>query len=311
MEAIAIYNTKNMTKTEWLDKRRIGIGGSDVGAIIGVNPYKTPLDVYLDKITPAERKEQSEAAYWGNTLEDIVAKEFAKRTGKKVQKCNSILRHPDYDFMIANVDRMVVGERAILECKTANSYFTKEWENDEVPASYLYQLHHYLAVTGCEKAYIAVLIGGQKFTYKEVLRDDEIIESIIKIESDFWENNVEKQVPPLYRIIPSKEALARLYPDENGTEIIMDEETENNVRLLFQVKSSIKELKGQQDQLENKIKRFMGKSPLAVGSECIATWRSQTSRRINVTKLWEEQPQIADKYSTLSKTRVLRIKEVK
>ena len=98
--------------------------------------------------------------------------------------------------MVANIDRRVVGENAVLECKTANQFLAKEWESEEIPASYLLQVQHYLEVTGAEKGYIAVLIGGQRFVWKEIPRDDELIRIIVQIEKDFWMEHVEKRIPP-------------------------------------------------------------------------------------------------------------------
>ena len=106
------------------------------------------------------------SAYFGNVLEEVVAQEFAKRTGLKVQRRNAILQHPAYPWMLANVDRLIVGERIGLECKTASEYLKKEWEGEEIPVTYLLQCQHYMAVTGYEAWWIAVLIGGNKFVYK-------------------------------------------------------------------------------------------------------------------------------------------------
>ena len=112
-----------MDKLQWLKERQCGIGGSDVGAILGVNKYKTPFEVYLEKTEPiTEVGEQSESAYWGDQFEEVVAKEFEKRTGKKVRRDRKHYKHKEYSFMVANIDRKVVGENAILECKTANQY---------------------------------------------------------------------------------------------------------------------------------------------------------------------------------------------
>ena len=126
-----------MNKLEWLKERQAGIGGSDVGAILGVNKYKTAFQVYIEKTeTISEVKEQSEAAYWGDQFEDIVAKEFEKRTGKKVRRDRKHYKNSEYPFMVANIDRKVVGENAILECKTANQYLASEWKDAEIQASY-------------------------------------------------------------------------------------------------------------------------------------------------------------------------------
>ncbi|ECX5805918.1 hypothetical protein F3348_14225, partial [Listeria monocytogenes] len=192
-----LASVKDMDRTQWLLTRRLGIGGSDAGIIMGLNQYKTAFELWLDKTDQVLPDESAgEAAYWGNQMEEVVAKEFEKRTGKKVRRSNMMYQHPEHDFMLANVDRFVVGEDAILECKTASAYLAKEWEADEVPATYLVQIQHYLAVTGKSKAYVAVLIGGNKFIWKEIKRDDELINQIIAFELDFWETNVKGYVAP-------------------------------------------------------------------------------------------------------------------
>ncbi|HAC2565256.1 TPA_asm: hypothetical protein GZH95_14020, partial [Listeria monocytogenes] len=192
-----LTSIKDMDRTQWLLTRRQGIGGSDAGIIMGLNKYKTAFELWLDKTGQVLPDESAgEAAYWGNQMEEVVAKEFEKRTGKKVRRSNMMYQHPEHDFMLANVDRFIVGEDALLECKTASAYLAKEWESDEVPATYLVQIQHYLAVTGKSKAYVAVLIGGNKFIWKEIDRDEELINQIIAFELDFWETNVKGQLAP-------------------------------------------------------------------------------------------------------------------
>lgn len=311
MNAIAICSTKDMPRIEWLSHRKKGIGGSDVGAIMGVNPYKTILDVYINKVSEdTEEKDQSEAAYWGTTLEDIVAKEFEKRTGKKVRRRNAILRHPKYEFIFANIDREIVGEKAILECKTANVYFAKQWEDDEVPASYIYQVQHYMAVTGYERAYIAVLIGGNRFLWKVIERDDELIEMMISAEKDFWENYVLRHIPPVHKITPTTDSLKRLYPFDYGNIAAIDDETEENIKLLLQIKESEKELKTQKEMLEIKIKLAMKDTSVICNSQYKVTWKEQAVTRLDTRRLKEELPDIADKYTVNGIQRKFLVKEL-
>ena len=167
-----------MNRTDFLAARRTGIGGSDIGAILGLNHYRTPYDVFLDKTVPDARPDTAgEAAYWGTTLETVVAREYQRRTGRKVQRVNHLLRHPDHDFAIANIDRAIINPDisgtvrwkdgrlttdSLLECKTANSFTAADWGDtgtDSVPYSYLCQCQWYLGVTGCQTAELAVLIG--------------------------------------------------------------------------------------------------------------------------------------------------------
>lgn len=215
MQAKVLVNTLNMDHKQWLQARMQGIGGSDVSAIAGLNKWKSPVQVFLEKTQVIKKDDvQSEAAYFGNVLEEVVAKEFSKRTELKVQRRNAILQHPEYPWMLANVDRLIVGEKIGLECKTASEYFKKEWGDEEVPTAYILQCQHYMAVTGYEAWWIAVLIGGNKFVYKKIEREEELIQYIIDIEKSFWQNHVEKNEPPMFDgSEASAELLKHLYPN--------------------------------------------------------------------------------------------------
>ena len=197
MSRVLKYITPDMSRLEWLQLRQKGIGGSDAAAIFGMSRWKSPIDIWLSKtIEIEEEDEQSEAAYWGTVLEDVVAKEFAERTGLKVRRRNAMLQHDEHDFMIADIDREIVGQKVGLECKTASAYKKEEWADDEIPVEYLIQCQHYMAVTGYEAWWIAVLVGGNTFIYKKIDRDEEFIEMLIKAEMDFWNNHVVPNVMP-------------------------------------------------------------------------------------------------------------------
>ncbi|HAQ0937619.1 TPA: endonuclease, partial [Enterococcus faecium] len=199
-------STLEMSHQEWLEDRKRGIGGSDVATVLGLNKYKSPYQLWLEKTGQIELKDlESEPAYWGNVLEEVVAKEFQERTGKKVRRRNQVFEHPLHPFLRANIDREVVGENAILECKTANQFLGKEWEGEEVPLSYLCQVQHYMNVLNKDYCYIAVLIGGQKFIWKRIERDQELIDTITEQLVEFWETNVLGGIEP---VIDGSEATA-------------------------------------------------------------------------------------------------------
>lgn len=302
-----------MNKLEWLKERQCGIGGSDVGAILGVNKYKTPFEVYLEKTEPiTEVGEQSESAYWGDQFEEVVAKEFEKRTGKKVRRDRKHYKHKDYPFMVANIDRRVVGENAILECKTANQYLATEWQDDEIPASYLLQVQHYLFVTGAEVGYIAVLIGGQKFIWKEVQRDEELIQMIIESEKNFWKMVQDKTPPALDGSSAAENYLKEKYKQA---------ESEKSIELGFEYKDKIKayfELKEQKDLLENQIKEIENQIKFELKDAEIGfisgysiSWKNVSSNRVDSKKLKSEFPEIYEKVIKESKNRRFSIKEDK
>ena len=191
-----LVSTLHLEKSEWLAYRKRGIGGSDAGAVCGLNPYRTAIQVYYDKTTTEIQQTDNEAMRQGRDLEDYVARRFMEATGKKVRRANAMYYHEDHPFMLADVDRMIVGENAGLECKTASPYMEDKWKDGNVPVHYLIQCHHYMAVCGADAWYIAALILGRGFVYYRIDRDEELISNLIQIETDFWEEHVLKKVLP-------------------------------------------------------------------------------------------------------------------
>ena len=186
--AIKFKNVNYISRKEWLELRKLGIGGSDAGAIAGMNPWKSPFSVYLEKTSDDIKEvEDNERMRVGRDLEDYVARRFEEATGKKVRRNNFMLQSEEYPFMLANVDREVMGENAVLECKTTSSYNKKEWE-EGIPLHYHLQVLHYMLVGNYDKGYIACLIGNEAFIYHEIERDEETLKYLIEIESRFWDN---------------------------------------------------------------------------------------------------------------------------
>lgn len=313
---IALANVSGMSRDEWLKMRRNGIGGSDISAIAGLNKYKSAMSVYLDKVGETEIEDVAgEAAYWGNVLEDVVAKEFQSQTGHKVRRDNRMLAHPNHPYMIANLDRVLVGKKEILECKTSSAYRLKEWEADEIPAEYIIQVMHYLAVTGYEAAWIAVLVGGQKFIYKRIERDEEMIQFIIEIASDFWNNHVLKRVPPAYDgSKASSDLLGRMFPTaEQGSETELPDEAEDLIKQYQETSERLEELKVQKTEAENKLKALIGEAEVGIAQNHFVEWKTVKAREtIDSKKLKLEHPEIYTQCIKIGKpTRRFAIKEAK
>ncbi len=212
----------------------------------------------LEKTGQSYSEDQgNEAAYFGTLLEDMVAKEFEVRTGKKVRRNNFMLQHPEHEFIMANIDRKVVGENALLECKTASAYLAKDWEDDEIPEPYLVQVQHYLGVTGYEKAYIAVLIGGQRFVWKEIERDEELIDMIFEAEVHFWNYHVLGNNPPaLDGSSAAEQYLKERYERSEQNKVVdLGYEFQDKIRHYNELKESIKQLQEQKSRLNTKLNR--------------------------------------------------------
>ncbi|MCI4689042.1 YqaJ viral recombinase family protein, partial [Clostridioides difficile] len=135
LDAFIVTDTKNIDKIDWLKNRQLGIGGSDASAVAGLNPWKTSVQVYIEKKEEIPIETKSFRMELGNRLEGLVAELFTEETGLKVRNVNGMLKNEKYPFAIANIDRAIVGEKAFLECKTTNSFSIKEWENG-VPLHY-------------------------------------------------------------------------------------------------------------------------------------------------------------------------------
>lgn len=292
-----LVNTKDMPREEWLKYRTFGIGGSDAGAICSLNPYVSPIDVFLEKIGEGKPDEENEAMRQGRDFEEYVAKRFEEATGKKVRRRNVMFQHDEHDFILANIDRDVIGEDAILECKTASVYSTSKWKNG-VPEHYEIQCHHYMAVTGAKKCYLACLILNKELVIREIDRDEELIQNLIAIEKAFWEENVlKKQMPAPDGSEAATDAIKIIYADT---------ETEGSVALVgFEDRlkrfDEIKDLKGQLDQEEEKIKQEimleMKESEVAFAGDRKITWKRQNGRKtVDGANLQKDHPDIYTRY---------------
>ncbi len=315
MQAEVFASTADMSRDEWLLERRKGIGGSDASVILGLNKWRTAFELWLDKTGQVPISESaSEAAYFGSILEDIVAKEFEVRSGKKVRRKKSMLKHPEHDFILANVDRMIVGEKAILECKTTSAYNLKEWEDNEIPDSYIVQVQHYLGVLGPEykKAYFAVLIGGNKFVWKEIERDDELIAMIFQAEVEFWNEKVlGGKAPVLDGSSAAEEYLKQRYSEAEGGKVVdLTSANKTRIQQYLQLKEQINELTLQAKELENQIKHEMKEAEYGFIGNYQTSWKSVSTNRIDSKILKEQFPDVYEKVTKEVQYRRFGIKEV-
>lgn len=304
-----LVRTTDMDRSEWLKWRKKGIGGSDAAAIAGLNPWKSPIAVYLDKIGETEPIEDNERMRIGRDLEDYVAKRFVEATGMKVRRRNAILQHSEYPFILANVDRLIVGKKEGLECKVTNSYAKKEWE-DEIPIYYEIQCHHYMAVTGYKAWWIACLIGNEKFVYKRIERDEEVIKNLIKIERDFWENYViPRQMPAPDGSDAATEIIKKMYPNSNPEQVIkLPKSYESKLQRLDEIKELISKLDKEKKQLEQEIQVKMGENEIAIIGDRRVTWKTIHSNRFDSKRFKQDYPDLYKKYTNETSYRKFQIK---
>ena len=271
-----LVSTKELDREEWLKERMKGIGGSDAAKVLGVSRWGGPLSVYLEKKGLYTPDDPGEPAYWGTVLEDVVAREFEKRSGLRVQRQNKIFQHAEYPWMLANVDRRIVGQNKGLECKTASNFMGDEWEGDELPDSYYIQIQHYMAVMGWESCWVACLIGGQRYVQKEVQRNSELINTIIEKEREFWEDHFLKDVPPPVTPFDNPNSL---WPEQTEDDMVqdIDDETIAIARSLAGVQATKKGLEDEEERLKGILKAKIGEM---AGIQGICSWKQAKSRMV-------------------------------
>ena len=293
MGKITKIPTLNMSREDWLKERRYSIGGSDAAAVMGLSKWSTPYTLFLDKLGILEAKEENEAMRQGRDLEAYVAERFAEATGKRVRRENAILRNEDYPFAHADVDRLVVGERAGLECKTTSTLDVRKFRDVEFPEQYYAQCVHYLAVTGLDRWYLAVLVLGREFHVYTLERDEDEIKALMDTERDFWENHVKTETPPpVDGFDPTTEAIRTVYADDNGEEVdFFDAYTDilNERETLIAKRDELSE---QIAEVENKIKLGMGETAKAVCGPYKITWKTQTRSTFQHKDLAKDHPEI-------------------
>lgn len=308
---MSITKVKTASREEWKELRSHYIGGSDAAAVVGLNAFSSPYALWAEKTGKIPGFSGNLATEVGTYLEEFVAQKFAAETGKKVRKCNQSFFNSDYPWAIANIDREIIGEDAGLEIKTTSEMNMKKFKGGEYPANYYCQCVHYLAMTGKQRWYLAVLIGNRDFRWFTIERDEAEIAALMAAEADFWEM-VKNNAPPVADgSQATTAAIKTIYAESN--EDTVDLTLENTALAQYiALGKQIAELEAMRDEAANKIKSFMGD---AGGGECDGfrvSWKSSTRRTFDSKRFAKENPglDLAGYYKETS-TRTFRVTELK
>lgn len=306
-----ITKVKTANHEEWLKLRSQYIGGSDAAAVVGLNAYASPFSLWAEKTGRVPGFAGNLATEVGTYLEEFVAQKFAEITGKKVRKCNQSFLNSEYPFAIANIDREIVGEDAGLEIKTTTELNMKKFKGGEYPANYYCQCVHYMAITGKQRWYLAVLIGNREFKWFIIERDEAEIEALMTAERDFWELVKTDTPPAVDGTAATTEALKTIYEDSDDRNVDLFNYAAD-LRQYMALNQQIKELESIKDEAANRIKLFLGE---AGGGECDGfrvTWKAQTRRTFDSKRFAEENPGVdLSNYYKESSARVFRVTETK
>lgn len=305
--ALKLVKTQDMSRDDWLEVRRRGIGSSDAAAAVGLSPYKSQLQLWMEKtgrdalFPTLDPNDETTPLYWGTLLEPIVAAHYTKRTGNRVRRVNAVLQHPDHPWMLANLDREILGcpEVQILECKTAGIHGALLWK-DGVPEYVQLQVQHQLAVTGKQAADVAVLIGGQELQIHRIRRDDALIANLMTLEQRFWELVLREEAPVADGSDSADQALRCLYPQDTGATLDLRHDLGMSAVFsdLLAVRQQLETQTAQEAQLKQRIMQQLGDATKAVFETGSVTWkRSKDSQSLDVTRLLRDHPEYQEAYA--------------
>ena len=301
--------TAGMGNAEWLALRKTGIGGSDAGTVCGLNPYSSPMKLFCDKTSEDLQELDNEAVRQGHDLEEYVARRFMEATGLKVRRSNYMYRSVEYPFMIADVDRLVIGEDAGLECKTASAYSADKWKDGDIPLHYVMQCYHYMAVTGKRTWYIAAVILGQGFVYRKLVWNDELIARLIAVEKEFWKNHVVAKVMPAPDGSKARDKVLNGYfgTVRKGSAISLNGFDEKLSRRA-EIMEEINRLQNEQSCIEQEVKLYMQDNEFAASDKYRVSWSSVETTRLDTQRMKQEKPELYRDYAKVSVSRRFQVK---
>ncbi|MCQ2316358.1 MAG: YqaJ viral recombinase family protein [Bacteroidales bacterium] len=309
MDKLIAISTVGMSREDWLRERKLRIGGSDAGPIVGMSAYSSPYSVWADKTGRLPEKDDTEAMRIGRDLEQYVAERWSEETGKRVQRRNAILVNPKYDFAHANVDRLVIGEDAGLECKTTSMLNVKHFKDGvEFPDRYYCQCVHYLAVTGAQRWYLAVLVLGEGLHIYTLERDEDEIRALMDAERAFYEAYIKTDCPPpVDGTIATGDAIGAIYRGGDGGTVALIGR-DSLIREYTEIKANIKEQEKRLAEIENIIKSDIGD---ADGGECAGfkvSWKPQTRKNFDVKRYAADNPAAnLEPYYNVSSSRPFKV----
>ena len=336
-QPLVLVDTTNLPRDEWLKYRRKGIGGSDAAAVLGISPFMTARDLYYDKLGISAQSDEENwvAKEIGHLLEPLVASIFERRTGLKVYQRKVMFQHPQYPWMLADLDYLVElpeGGTAILECKTTTSNSVDNWwyaGNEVVPAYYESQGRHYMAVTNHDRVYFCCLLtDSREAIFRCIDRDMAYEEELIALEESFWKNYVLLNSPPPYTengdlVIKSLQRI--LGPAATDVPpVTITPPQFSKVRQYLQLQEQKSQYDAQSKKLESEIKRLKSLIVADMGKSCVALYEDadgsytisykpvykQGISKEGLDKLKMLYPEIYNEYVTTSESRRFHIKRV-
>lgn len=323
--AIERVPTVAMSREQWLAERRKALGGSDVGAILGLNPYRGPVAVWADKLGKTDDQPDNEAMRQGRDLEAYVAERFAEASGFQVQRYNYLLRD-NANHVSGNIDRRVVGMKAGLECKTASALSESRFKGGAFPSSYYAQCCTYMAITGWERWYLAVIVLGRSLTIYQMTTIDgdacpdwcensvyvsaEELQAIRDVARNWWETYVATEtMPPPDGTASTADTLTTIYRGGGGEVKLL---REGDLDTYFALRAQIDSLQAQADAIKQACMADMGDAEKATCGQYSISWKPQQRRTLDTKRLQKDNPSLnLEDYYKVTTTRPFKVTDMK
>lgn len=307
---ITKVSTKDMPHEEWLERRRKSIGGSDAGAVLGLNKYTSPYALWAEKtgaVIPDDISDK-ESVRLGNDLEEYVAQRWMEATGKKLRKDNHIYTNTDYPFAHANIDRAVVGEKAGFEAKTTSSWdIVQQCREGNYPDTWYTQMVHYMMVTGLERWYLGVLCLGKGFYEFTIERDEAEIAALAAEEERFWNHVVTNTPPALDGAESTTEALTVILGDSNPGSSVDLAGVSSYLSMYQRTKEQLDKLQTELDEYKNHIMQYMGNAEKGSYGDVSISYKSQSRKTFDRKAFEAANGKIPDCYFKESTSRPFKV----
>ena len=265
---------------EWFALRKEGITATEAAVIAGLSPYKTPYQLWAEKLGKYEPEPVGAAAIRGILLENTVAEFYEMETGRELRRSNGIVRLKEMPWVMASLDRTIVGEDGLVEIKTSTS---PRWSLYPVPPEVEAQVQWQMFVTGAPWCDVAALLGGLVFRIERVVADVEYQTTLYRKAVEF-RNLLATQTPPTLQAQDS-DALAAVLP-QMSEEYVFASDGINRVAALYAEKQY--ESKLLDEELQNlaiSLKEAIGDKAGVTGETWSATWKQN---KPSVKTDWKE-----------------------
>lgn len=307
---ITKVSTKDMSREAWLERRRLSIGGSDAGTLLGLNPYSSPYALWADKtgkVVPEDISDK-ETVRVGNDLEQYVAERFMEKTGKKVRKANCFIYNSEYPFAHANIDRDVVGENAGLECKTTSSWeILQQCKEGKYPDTWYAQVTHYMMVTGAERWYLGVLVLGKGFYEFTIERNEDEIKALAAAEEAFWSRVKSNTPPALDGTEATQTALKTVLGDSETGQVTDLAGVGNHLTVYCALKERMKEMEAELNEHQAIIMQYMGSAEKGSYGNATVSFKTQSRKTFDRKAFEAANGPIADIFFNVSTSRPFKV----